>query len=299
MEKFHKLLKTCYFVIACAFLLEKVECASVLFLLGGANYSHKMSIWPLVMALTEKGHNVTFVSSSLKQPKPNSKVKDITPSFMSKVTEKIYKVDRFTARKEGREEIFSNYEAHSFHLCNLTLNSGEDEEFNSLIEKKDAFDLVVANSVYGECGFYIAHRVGKKYVTFDSSTILPGFYGTFGIPIESSWIPDFISQVHYPLGLWGRVQVLFYTWITYQNSDAFNERFKKLYMTRFGSEDVPNLTDVYRNSSLVLVNSHYSSDFPRSLPPMFVHVRPKFLFLILRFNQISFVLDWRNVNVGA
>jgi len=245
--------------------------ANILFLFGGGNYSHKKSIWPLVMELSNKGHNVTFVSSVSKQPKPNEKVADLVPGFMKSHMEDMFHVDRIQNRKEGKEIVFSPYESSSLHFCNLTMNSQDDHQFTNLIEN-ERFDLIVVNSVFGEGATYLAHHLGSKFVLFDSGSVVPWNFGTFGLPLETSWIPDYVSWTDYPMGFWGRVKALYHSWAWYRFSAGFEEGLKKIYKKRFGLRHPPELVAVQRNASLVLVNSHYSVDFARSLPPMFVNV---------------------------
>ncbi|CAG7827820.1 unnamed protein product, partial [Allacma fusca] len=44
------------------------EGAKILFFFSGGTYSHKVSIWPFVAAMADRGHDVTFFSSFNKRP---------------------------------------------------------------------------------------------------------------------------------------------------------------------------------------------------------------------------------------
>jgi len=281
--------------------------ANILFLFGGGNYSHKMSIWPLVMALTEKAHNVTFVSSISKQPKPNPKVNDIVPVFMKKVTDGIYNVDRIRDRREGKETIFSQYESESFRLCNLTMNAQDDPEFTNLLENgHGVFDLIIVNAVYGECAFFMAHHLGAKFVVFSSTITQDWFFGIFGLPLEVSWIPVLASRMEYPMTFWDRVKNMYNSWLWYRYSASHEGSLREIYRKRFGLSFAPEHVEIERNASLVLVNSHYTIDFPRSLPPIFIDVLPIFTYCVshkLNWNQsyysFKFIFRLVGCSVGS
>jgi glucuronosyltransferase len=245
---------------------------NILFFLGGGNFSHKLSIWPLVIKLTEQGHNVTFISSNAKQPLKNSKVYDLAPAFLVGETEQYYAVDRLQIRKERKEGgLWTAYDQSTFSFCNLTLNSKDDATMNNLIEN-GKFDLVIVNSILGECGFLLAHHFGAKHVVFDSTTIIPSFHGIYGIPIEASWVPDMKSQENYPMGLVERMKNVYNYFVSYERTLSFKKNMMELYKDRFNLDTTPDFTEIERNTSLVLVNSHHTIDFARSLPPMFVSI---------------------------
>ena len=260
-------------VIVSILIVSPTFSLNILFLFGGGNVSHKLSVWPLVVELAERGYNVTFVSSNAKQPIKNTKVHDITPKALSAGTDSLYSVDRFQDRKSREEyKVWSTYDESSLKICHNILNSKDEPVLSNLIDN-GKFDLIVINAVYGECGFLLAHHYGSKYVVFDSSHIIPWFHGIYGIPIEASWIPSLLtSQNEYPMGILDRMKAVYYYFLVYERKSSFKNQMMEMYKRRFNLQSAPDFTDIERNTSLVLVNIHYTIDFARSLPPMFVPI---------------------------
>ena len=69
--------------VVCVFLLGIIhasQAANILFFFGLAGYSHRLSVWPLVTALADRGHNVTFLSTQhVKDAERHSKVREFYP----------------------------------------------------------------------------------------------------------------------------------------------------------------------------------------------------------------------------
>lgn len=55
-----------------------VHSANIVFYFALSTYSHRIPAWPLVEALADQGHNVTFVSP-FPSKSPNPKVNDYVP----------------------------------------------------------------------------------------------------------------------------------------------------------------------------------------------------------------------------
>jgi glucuronosyltransferase len=257
---------------------SSVEGANILFLFGGGNLSHKLSIWPFVTALAEKGHNVTFISSSEKRLAEHPGVLDLTPKPFKAYTDGMYKVDRLQERIStgGNPLDISSgfYDELSLVFCKIMFEAAKTDPDFSNIVGNGKFELVFLNVAFNECGFFIAHHFGAKYIEFSSTVPMPWFHGVYGIPMEVSWIPDLMARSSPPMGIIGRMYNTYRYIQGYSRREAFGERMKGLYRDFFGDSAVPEASfeEMERNSSLVFLNSHHSIDFARSLPPMFISI---------------------------
>ena len=248
--------------------------ANILFLFGGGNVSHKISIWPFVTALADKGHNVTFISSNEKKPTNHAGVTDVTPQLFKDFTAQTYESDRLQDRFDGNgwDIIDVGYDEISLAFCEATLKAYDDDPSFSNSMRTGNFDLIIVNFAFNECGYLLAHHLGTKYILFSSTIVLPWFHGVYGIPMEVSWIPDILAAYTHPMGLLDRMKN-FYRYVKgYSRRDSFYYKMEDLYKKNFTSESVPPLVDLERNASLVFLNTHHSIDFARSLPPMFVSI---------------------------
>lgn len=69
-------------LVAINYFIESSNGENILFFHPVSTYSHRISVWPLVKKLVEKGHQITFISPfDNKTPLPN--VTDIKPEPMS------------------------------------------------------------------------------------------------------------------------------------------------------------------------------------------------------------------------
>jgi len=265
------------FLIGCCFLCDAtVFSARILFLFAGGNVSHKLGVWPFVRGLAGAGHNVTFVSSSDKKLVGSERVRDVTPAaFKLLHTDAMYNSDRLKDRLEGKQWDMSSegYDMASLWFCETIMKAyQEDPEFREVIDNGH-YDLVILNGIFSECGFFITHHLGLKVILYSPTTILPWFHGSFGAPVEASTIPEMLVQVSYPPTLLDRMWNVYRHSIGYNRRDAFSRNLEALFRQNFKVKSkVPSLVELERNVSLVFVNTHYSTDYARSLPPMFVSV---------------------------
>jgi glucuronosyltransferase len=243
--------------------------ANILFVFGGGNLSHKTGIWPLVVALADRGHKITFVSSIRKEPQRHPNVTDLVPIQLEEMSNKMYGVDRITARANYEErKLYEMYDAVTLDVCKISLNSPEIQN----LLKTESFELVVANGVYGECGLLLAHYFRTKCIISSSTFVIPWYYDTFGLPNEASWIPEMSNYFTYPMDIYERMLNTYYYVIGQGRTSDFVNGMDKLMRETLKIENPPSFAQLEQNASLVFLNSHYSLDFPRSLPPMFIPI---------------------------
>lgn len=79
-----------------------VNGANIVFYFGVSSYSHRVPAWPLVGALADRGHNVTFISPFAAK-NPNPKVHDYVPTKVKEWVDTWEDLeDVFQDRKTGR-----------------------------------------------------------------------------------------------------------------------------------------------------------------------------------------------------
>lgn len=248
----------------------------ILFFFASGTWSHKVSIWPLVTALADRGHDVTFLSGHRRQPYNNSKVNDLFSVTIENKLKGIYNVDRIANRLAGVElELFHSYNRDLINTCELIYSAMDIDPALTFVLKEEKFDLVVNNLVLGDCGLIVAARNGAKLITYLSTSLFTWFYDEFGFPDESATIPDMPAEFWYPMGLFDRFYNYFLPiyWSQrrqYEVYPALKEIMKRAY--GLNDPDVADLFQVQRNASLVLYSSHYSTDFARALPPMMINI---------------------------
>jgi glucuronosyltransferase len=220
--------------------------------------------------MVAKGHNVTFVSP-YPPKEPNPKVTEFSPKEMTKfVLENEEGPQAVNMRIGGDMDatwfILSRW---GLEMCKMFVESPDTQEWL----KNNHFDLVVIDGLYNDCGMGIAYKYSAPHILFDTSALFMWQEDSLGIPPEHSWVPD--MQYHYPQEMsfmqrfwsvynsiyWGLDRELYYL-------PQLTEVLRK----GLNMPDLPPLREIERNVSLVLMNSHYSEEFPRSLPPLVIPV---------------------------
>jgi len=249
-----------------------VSGANILFYWGVSGYSHRISIWPLVEALSERGHKITFFSpyESRDPPNPKYTIQDIVPKNLSRdlgYANMDFVGNRLENGPKGASDLWQEYYKGSLRGCKSILEDPEIIQW----AKTSHFDLIVMDSLLVECGYAFVHHFKAPHIHYSPSTHFPPMMETYRNPDEN--IPEF--QYFYPIDMTLVQRIhnvltnLHWRWSKYTEAFPYIE---KLATKAFGWDETPDLDAIERNVSLVLVSGHYSIDLPRSLPPLFVDV---------------------------
>ncbi|ODN03397.1 Ecdysteroid UDP-glucosyltransferase [Orchesella cincta] len=179
------------FVLILTVFLPTIFSANILFFFAGGNVSHKTSVWPWVLALANKGHNVTFVSAHTKALKSHPNIHDFGAQPLYELVKEVYKVDRFKERDEGTWKNF-DYNTVATATCKAVADNKDTDPVLGPLFRDGAFDLVVVNAVFGECGYFVGHYFKAKTITYSPCSFITWFYDTYGILPEVGWLPDLI-----------------------------------------------------------------------------------------------------------
>ncbi|ODM96456.1 2-hydroxyacylsphingosine 1-beta-galactosyltransferase [Orchesella cincta] len=248
----------------------QVESANILFFFGVSSYSHRLPAWPLVTGLAEKGHNVTFLSP-FKAKNPHPKVVDYAPRKFSEWAESWDEMNMFDMRKKG--DMYKQWLILPYFGIAMCEKLYSDEEFINWV-KSSTYDLVFIDALFNECGYGMAHIFGAKVIQFDTTTVFPWYSSAFGSPDETNWIPDMAyvfgaNEVTFqnrlinaliPVG-WD----LFRSWIYFP-------QLEEITRTGLSTTDLPTFQDIEKNVSMIFLNTYYSEEFARALPPNMVSI---------------------------
>jgi glucuronosyltransferase len=246
--------------------------ANILFYWGVSGYSHRISVWPLIEKLAEKGHNITFFSPypSRNPPDPKFKIIDIVPKNLSRDLG-LANIDFLQIRLEkgpqGASDLWDDYFESGIRGCKSLMENPEVIEW----VRTSSFDLVVFDLLWNECGYAFMDHFKAPRIDYSPSSLFPWLQESFRIPEEN--VPD--MQYFPPLEMTfvQRVQnllrPLYWRWKKYSEMFPVEEEMAK---KAFGLSQAPNYDEIEKNVSLVFVSDHHSIDFPRSLPPLFVNV---------------------------
>lgn len=245
------------------------------------SHSTRISMWPLMEALADKGHNVTYLApfASSDDSEKTSKVKPFIPKkWLQVLGSWDQQMGFYEIRKNNMLPLMWYGLRHMGVLSCQSLY--EDEEFLEWIKTSPKFDLVIAEGSANECAYGLVRLWNAKLAIYSTTTALPWMIDQYGFPDETSSVSDTI--LNYPL--WEEMTfvqrfinavcplIFGLTW-EYEYLPKLEEITRKgLGLGKEQSEQLPGFMDVGRSASLVYLTTHFSIDFPRSLPPHMVEI---------------------------
>lgn len=245
--------------------------ANILFYMGTASLGNRIATWPLVTELSNRGHTVTFLSMHPGEVVSHPSVKEVSiKRAVKKYGNPVMYKDSLKLRQENLHQVYWDLiQIDMILVCEAILKDKEIIEW----VKVSKFDLVILDSFINDCGMGFSNIFGAKLILLGSSSLLMWQADAFGFGAEESWIPD--MQRHFPQDMTYfqrlRNTMRRIRWHIFRDVHFFlqHEKLFKLYLKEY---ELPEMRDIEKNISLVLVNSHFSHEFARSLPPFIIPV---------------------------
>ncbi|XP_044729432.1 uncharacterized protein LOC123292782 [Chrysoperla carnea] len=268
-----KILPLCLFsIILLSTQYESVNGAKILALFPSASKSHLILGQALLKGLAKKGHQVTMVSP-IPLPKPVPNYRDI-----------VIETDLKAAMHPGGEDsgnkfltqissvnpvsiITAVYEM-GYNLAKVAL---EDPKVQELIKSKETFDIVIPEIFMNEVFFAFADHFKAQLIVFSTVGATEWTNDLVGNPNPYAITPEIF------LGFTDRmtfVERIINTGVTLLNEVVMN--FVHLpKQEELRQKHLPHtkpLSEISKNVSLILLNSHPSLSTPRALVPNMIEI---------------------------
>lgn len=249
-------------------LVSAGHCSRILAILPIPVKSHYLVMEPLLQALAARGHQVTVYSSfPQKTPLPNLTDIDISHGRRLHVNNFNYSQMKF---------LLGNAVKDMHHTMRLTLNDCQEVLNKTRLKyfdyKKEKYDLLITEMFSADCYVHFANRLNVPLVSMVTSLPHPWISDKFGLPDDSAYIPNCLSDLPPDMSLLQRIKntiILTYAKVMYNS--VSNARSQQLAEDYF-QERLPWVGDVANNSSLLLVNTYLSLSQSRPLPPNVISV---------------------------
>ena len=223
--------------------------------------SHYAEFEPLLLALSERGHNVTVISH-FPQERPVRNYQDISLKGTSQILVNAFDIGNFGSGKVSRIIHPMLLARMTNPVCQTTLETPQVQDF---LKKSEKLDVVIIELFASMCYLGIMHGTGASLVGLTSSPILPWFTSYVGQPNNPSYMPVVFSEFSDRMTFWERLENL----VVYTSS-MFTYRylidpFANTQAKKFTDPGLPPLDEFVYNTSIVLANVHHSLHraFPR------------------------------------
>jgi glucuronosyltransferase len=252
------------FIVTCIW--RHIHAARILAVFQHNAESHFIMFETLLKALAARGHNVV-VASHFPQRTPVENYTDISIfGFSVRFNNSL----NITKVAKGDNVLFPFLLINnSVETCKMVL---EHRNVETLLKSEEKFDLII-NEIFGsDCFLGFVHKFKAPHISLMSSVPFPWSNDRTANPDHPAYVPNYFAQYTDRLTFWERLQNTVQTemikWVYYYFSELPMHRIASQY---FGN-DLPALSDIARNVSLVLVNTHFSVNYPRPTVPVVVEV---------------------------
>ncbi|XP_069682313.1 UDP-glycosyltransferase UGT5-like isoform X2 [Periplaneta americana] len=236
--------------------------------------SHFNAFEPFIKELAARGHQLVVVSHfPQKHAIANYTDISLVGSIKIESTNRvdIGKFSGLTGLKTLKKELSQYYES-----CDKMLSFHTIQE---LMKSDMVFDLVISESFFSDCFLPFVDKFKVPNIAMSSCLLLPWTNDRMANPDNPAFVPTLLTPFLDKMSLSERIM----NTVTNVGLNLFfflTERFvTENYVHKHFGESVPKLYDLARNTSLVLVNTHFSLNRPHPLVPGVVevgglHIRP-------------------------
>ncbi|KAJ8721709.1 hypothetical protein PYW07_002484 [Mythimna separata] len=245
----------------------------VLALLPYPGKSHHMVFEPVLDELARRGHHVTVVSF-FPSTKPHANRRDVSlvglaPINLEAVDLQDFDDPSFYARKFSTQfNLGHALMKFNLEICEKLIYSDVFEEF---IKAEGAYDVVLVEHFQTDCMMGIVHNYAAPSVALMSCPMLPWMPARFGADDNPATIPSMLLPLSDEMTFLEKLEnaftmILYKCWHRYMTRNEQN-----VIETRLGRK-LPPLEELAKNASVVLINTHYTLNGRRVLPPSVIEV---------------------------
>ncbi|XP_044733865.1 UDP-glycosyltransferase UGT5-like, partial [Chrysoperla carnea] len=230
--------------------------------------SHFMVFVPILRELARRGHEVTVISHfPEKNPLPN--YTDISIIGAGKIGLNNMQTSMFVPSK------IQNIKEHIL-LSEKGMQNCEAlnyPQIQDLIKSNKTFDVILQEHFNIDCFLALNYIFKAPSIGLSSSTIMPWNFDRFGIPNNPSYMP--VNLLYY------RDEMTFYERVVntvnhflhaYVMADYLLTRPADVAVRKYLGENIPSVADLAKNTSLFLINTHYTLNRARAYPPNVIEI---------------------------
>ncbi|PSN46987.1 hypothetical protein C0J52_17341 [Blattella germanica] len=246
--------------------VDRTTCYKILGLVHLNSMSHFVMQEALYKGLAAKGHEVYVVSHfPQKESIPNYtdiSLKGSLPDL----------VNNFTIESLRNFGIINLCKYIWYTLADMCDTALGHPSFQKLLYSNITFDLIVTEIVGPDCFLFLSRIFKAPVISVTTSVAFPWGNDRFGNPDNPSYIPNYFVPFTHQMSFKERViNTVILATAKLGNYYIGEANMEKVLKKHFGNT-FPPLSEQKKDTSLVLVNSHFSLNFPRPSVPAFIEV---------------------------
>lgn len=255
--------------------MSEVHSARILGLFPHTGRSHQMVFEPLLHKLAERGHDVHVVSFfPLKDPPSNYTdyslegisqlgLESLDLAMMENPTNPVMK---YLGLEMLFLKVFAFWPLDEFaiHTCTMLMDWPTVKEAFS-----KQYDVIIVEYFNSDCMLGLAHVYGIKVpiVAVASSGLMPWMADRIGLNDNPAFVPHLTEYFTTKMNFFERLEnTLLSLCHKYWFRHAIQEKEQEIIETHFGRR-IPDLRDLAKNVSMIILNTHYTFNGVRPLLP--------------------------------
>lgn len=240
-----------------------MECYNILALFPYGAKSHNAMFQRIVEGLAEKGHKIDVYSH---HPRKNqtTNIKDIDLSKELSIEGVKIPPSSLTTM----ECIWYMLDLEGTELCEVAF---KNKLFQELKNTKKRYDVLLVELFGHDCFFAFGYHLNIPIVALTSSNNLPWGGTRLGNPDNPSYIPTYFSDFTPDMNFYQRL-INAINLFRIKLRHASSIELQTTLVKEFFASDMPDLNKIVSNTSLLLVNSHFSVDQAIPKIPNFIEI---------------------------
>ncbi|XP_049809361.1 UDP-glycosyltransferase UGT5-like [Schistocerca nitens] len=241
--------------------------ARILGIIPMPSISHQLPFRLIALELVKRGHQVTLMTTDpLRESIQNYTEVDLSKSYDYVRSE----IDFMSMSDVSPIEVIDLWASMTGKMCEIQLEFPQVQHF---IRSQPSFDVVILESLMFQCYYGLIHRTGSPpMIGFVSVGAPAPVLSSFGNPNNPAYSPDFMVGYTDHMSFWER---LYSTYVTARFQYIWNSRvvpMQEKIQTKYFGPGHPPVYETERNFSLLLVNNHFSMNYPRPLLPNIIEL---------------------------
>ncbi|XP_069675720.1 UDP-glucosyltransferase 2-like [Periplaneta americana] len=215
-------------------------------------------------ALAARGHHVeVYGHHPLEKPMPNYTDFSISgPAVLNDMS-----IEQMSGM--GYYQVLSYFKNNFLETCRSVIKS---QNIMNLMNSNTTYDVIITHLLGSDCLIGFVHRFQAPLVSITTSTSLPWVGIRNGNPDNPAYIPSYYLPFTDQMNFWERlVNAVFYLATNLWYCIEIDMPTEEMLEQHFG-KNCPSVHELQWNTSLILVNSHFSVNTPRPAVPTFVEV---------------------------
>lgn len=233
--------------------------------------SHFLAFSTLFKALAQKGHNVTVISHYPQNVVPQN-YKNVDIEKLDILYEKLELLTRSRQYSNDKMTMYTVPLVMSESgnlICEEVLESRKVQEF---LKEEHKFDLVLLEDFFADCLRPLGQMYESAMIKLVSHILAPWNVRNLANPVGSAYLPNINLQLSNRMTFFERLENSVVNVFVNFHYDKFVTEAQKDIARKYLVFDEETFDVKYHMESLILVNSHFSLNFPGPLVPNIVEV---------------------------